>query len=222
MTTIVNNNNAGPMVIDSSDKRLKRLHAIDVKLDGAVRRKIVQNQDGETDDGICMAVVAPASKNHEVKVFCSIGNPSFVHAFEDKSKEMEARVNFANDMFQGKVAHKGSSKKEEVCEAFIKEITEADGALVVETSAATNIYELAKRAQTGQLKNVTIIFYASVNLTWWAQAESGKEIPPEETYGKFYKAIENSGATLIQADAFPFLDTKNRINPECTPARSLF
>lgn len=189
------------------------LNNLDIKVSGDANVRV--NNDGETDDSLAQVLVAPSlEKQANLTAFCAIGNLNYSHSPGEPSKEGEKRVELANLIYQRNIAQPGSRDKGSVCEEYIKPILASPNKqfFVLETGPATNIYELAIRAIRNKqsLENVTICFYGSVNISWWAKEKS-------KSFKEFYDAVKESGLTLIQGDGFPTLGKKNQISSTTTP-----
>ena len=195
-------------------------------IQGSMARDLMQeyesfhiSHDGEGDD-IQALIIAHSAINHgPVDVDCVIGNPDIVHvSTTDKDQEMQARMQMTDNVFGRHVALHGAKSNSEVSEQYIQGILKqsiSQKCLCLHTDSFKSLRELFQRAQPGQLKNVVILSYGSVNLSW-AMPRVDKE-KTEEEYRKFYDALATSGAKLVQVEAFPFLGKKNHITRENTP-----
>jgi hypothetical protein len=176
-------------------------------------------QDGEGDDIQAMIIAKTYLGDTDIQVDCVIGNPDIVHVSSgDKSLEMQARMQLANQIFGRTVALHGAESNSDVSKKYVDGILEQSSVkkcLVLHTSSFKSLQELFQKAAPGQLRNVVILSYGSVNLTWAIpRNENGEK--SEEEYRKFYQALTQSGAKLVQAEAFPFLGKRNQVTVENT------
>lgn len=170
------------------------------------------SQDGEPDDLQGLVVAAGVLKGRDVQIDCTIGNPKIVHVSSDPSVELEARVQFADQLFGRKVSHTGSRRADGISEEYVEGILKqasARNCLVLHTDSFKSLQALFNRAEAGTLAKVVIVAYGSVNIGW--------ALLEKEQYKPFYESLKKSGATLVQVDAFPFLGERNTITFETTP-----
>lgn len=170
------------------------------------------SHDGEGDDIQALAIAHDALKGKKAHVDCVIGNPDIVHVSKEKKVELQARMALTNEVFGAHVAVAGAVTNDAISEDYVDAILQnpqEKECLVLHTDSFKSLQALFTRATKGQLKNVVIVTYGSVNLAW--------AMPKPEDYKPFYDSLAASGATLIQIEGFPFLGTKNKITHKNTP-----
>jgi len=167
------------------------------------------SHDGEPDDILALVIASTALKGRKVQVDCTIGNPDIVHASEDKDQEMLARILLTKKVFEGALVIPVAKSKDEISEQYVKGIIEGKKCLVLHTDSFKSLQALFDRAKPGQLQNVVILSYGSVNLSW--------ALPKPENYQPFYSSLTASGAKLVQVEAFPFLGNRNKLTHKTTP-----
>lgn len=179
------------------------------------------SHDGEGDDVQALAIAYEAIKGKSVTVDCVIGNPDIVHgSATNKSEEMAARIRLTNEVFHEQIAVPGARSNNEVSSAYVTGILEQSldkKCLVLHTDSFASLKDLFNRAKPGQLKNVVILTYGSVNLTWAMLKLEPTALPNPEDYKSFYDSLAASGAKLVQVEGFPFLDTKGKLTLTTTP-----
>ena len=170
------------------------------------------SHDGEGDDIQALIIASDALKDKGVEVDCVIGNPDIVHFSADKAAEMEARMKLTNEVFGAQIAICGAHSNNEVSEKYVSGILEQSPekkCLVLHTDSFKSLQALFNRAKPGQLNNVVLLTYGSVNLSW--------AMPKPHDYQIFYDSLAASGAKLVQIEAFPFLGTRNKLTHKNTP-----
>lgn len=170
------------------------------------------SHDGEGDDIQALVIASDALRGEKVTVDCVFGNRDIIHVSENISEEMEARMALTNEVFGASIAIHGAESNDDISEKYVNEILEQSlekKCLVLHTDSFKSLHALFNRAKPGQLKNVTILTYGSVNLSW--------AMPKPESYKPFYDSLTASGARLVQIDGFPFLGTKNKLIEKNTP-----
>lgn len=171
------------------------------------------SHDGEPDDIQAVNIASNALRGKPVTVDCVIGNQEIKHVpGGNKDEEMKARMRLTNEVFNAQVAIPGALHNEQVSENYVNEILHqslSKKCLVLHTDSFKSLHELFNKAQPGQLKNVVILTYGSVNLTW--------AMPKAENYQSFYDSLSASGAKLVLVEGFPFLDTRNKLTHKNTP-----
>lgn len=160
-----------------------------------------------------LVIAKDALSDTTAYVDCVIGNQDIVHAVGDSSREMQERMTVTNEIFGANVAKLGAEEIQVISDAYVdgilQESIQNKNCLVLHTDSFASLQALFNRATPGQLKNVVILTYGSVNLSWAMNDQSN--------YRSFYDSLSASGAKVVQVDGFPFLGTRNKLNHNNSP-----
>lgn len=160
-------------------------------------------QDGEADDLLAAILLEGALRGKRVTVFSAIGK-----------KEIVYPNTLIKILFKNAISLPGATGNTEYSYPYVNAILETSLSgkqiLVLHTASFANLQLLFERANPGQLSNVYIATYGSVNMEWGL----GKE---QRNYDQFFTQFAKSGAQMVIIDGGKSLSFKNKITHRNTP-----
>lgn len=200
---------------------------------GGHQPNITANQDGEPDDFFSMlllrAILRRLHPAPSTKIFSSFGNRKILYGqasdytvLTDEQiaqRERQQRHRIIGQIF-AKDAHNGlgALNNNDIAKKYLCAIYgNPNPEVILHIASFKSLQAIFSAVTPNQLRHKTFVTYGSVNLSWAMPKNALDEADQEARYRQFYADIAKSGATFIQIEAFPFLDTKNKITAENTP-----